>query len=1043
MCYRVGSSRPFALCCLNGLLGFLAFAAGGDFALAQTHAFIAPPRTIADITAILDQEKRNSAPFAKNKAAADGQPPHSATPAALYKFYLNRGRARAELGRFREGAEDGSRAAKVAQGNLDYRNGIDARLFIALQHLNAGEFKIARDLLSALERDVTNAGDSIKGLLIGIYRWTVSALIGLGNLEQAEGYLRRLRTLRAETRNWNNDNAYGSAREAELETRADLAMARGLYRDAENAYRRSIALAQDAILKLPRLPSSTYVTKEILENRIDAEISLQAHAKANQGRLAEAEADIRRALLSRLRANGRYAINTANQVSSLGYVISLQGRYAEAQQLVQAELEIKKTVGVAHHSEGIVGVLRRLSSLASLQGHHEAATEIDAEIDASIQSWEPQRRQRYEFDNSRVYSLLHTGRTVEGIAAAQRLVAREVATLGENHVAVALARGLLAIGYGKVGRISEALAEFKRSVPVLISAPRDTDVDESAVSALLNARIRDVIEGYVEVLAKAPSGTEPDSATEAFRLIDAVRGRSVQQAVAASAARMVTTDKALAELVRRDQDQEMQINAQIGVLNNVLALPPGEREDAAVRRLNTEIEALRTQRTVTRAEIARRFPKHAALMEPRPPSIEEVRAVLRTGEALVSFYFGREKSFAWAFSKGGPIAFAVIEAGSAEIETKIVALRTALEADIDTIEAMPAFDLAVASDLYEQLLKPVEPGWRQARSLIVVTNGALALLPLGLLPRERTVLKDATEPLFAGYREVPWLARTHAITLVPSAAALKTLRQLPLGSASRETLIAYGDPYFSESQAAEAAREDAAAEASLSLRRRATPKTSTFDSADLARLPRLPDTGAELRSIARALRVDPARALHLGKAANTQAVKAADLSRYRIIAFATHGLLPGDLNGLTQPALALTAPQVAGVGGDGLLRMEEILALKLDADWVILSACNTGAGTSSGAEALSGLGRSFFYAGARSLLITNWSVYSVAARELVEDLFKRQAIEPSLSRSEALRQAMMALVDNGGYSKDGATLYTYAHPVFWAPYSIIGESHGN
>ena len=172
-------------------------------------------------------------------------------------------------------------------------------------------------------------------------------------------------------------------------------------------------------------------------------------------------------------------------------------------------------------------------------------------------------------------------------------------------------------------------------------------------------------------------------------------------------------------------------------------------------------------------------------------------------------------------------------------------------------------------------------------------------------------------------------------------------------------------------------------------------------------------------------------------------MKAVDLSRYRIIAFATHGLLPGDLNGLTQPALALTAPQVAGVGGDGLLRMEEILALKLDADWVILSACNTGAGTSSGAEALSGLGRSFFYAGARSLLITNWSVYSVAARELVEDLFKRQAIEPSLSRSEALRQAMMALVDNGGYSKDGATLYTYAHPVFWAPYSIIGENHGN
>jgi CHAT domain-containing protein len=195
--------------------------------------------------------------------------------------------------------------------------------------------------------------------------------------------------------------------------------------------------------------------------------------------------------------------------------------------------------------------------------------------------------------------------------------------------------------------------------------------------------------------------------------------------------------------------------------------------------------------------------------------------------------------------------------------------------------------------------------------------------------------------------------------------------------------------------------------------------------------------------VAQALRVDPVRTLHLGKAANEHTVKTADLSRYRIIAFATHGLLPNDLDGLTQPALALTAPRVAGVDGDGLLTMEEILALKLDADWVILSACNTGAGTSSGAEALSGLGRAFFNAGARSLLITNWSVESASARELVTDLFKRQAAEPSLARSEALRRAMMALLDSGYYSYNGKTIFTYAHPVFWAPYSIIGEGGGN
>jgi CHAT domain-containing protein len=119
--------------------------------------------------------------------------------------------------------------------------------------------------------------------------------------------------------------------------------------------------------------------------------------------------------------------------------------------------------------------------------------------------------------------------------------------------------------------------------------------------------------------------------------------------------------------------------------------------------------------------------------------------------------------------------------------------------------------------------------------------------------------------------------------------------------------------------------------------------------------------------------------------------------------------------------------------------MEEILALKLDADWVLLSACNTGAGAGAGAEAASGLGRAFFYAGTRALLITNWSVHSESARELVTDLFRRQAANETLTRAEALRQAMMALLDGKGFSDGGKTLFTYGHPLFWAPYTIVGD----
>jgi CHAT domain-containing protein len=280
--------------------------------------------------------------------------------------------------------------------------------------------------------------------------------------------------------------------------------------------------------------------------------------------------------------------------------------------------------------------------------------------------------------------------------------------------------------------------------------------------------------------------------------------------------------------------------------------------------------------------------------------------------------------------------------------------------------------------------------------------------------------------------------------MVPSASALATLRRLPAGTAQRDRLIGFGDPWFNAKQATEAAEtlQLAAAEVQtrgIPLKRRAgLPQGG--DSTGLGELPRLPDTADELKSIAAALQADQTKALHLGKAANERLVKTTNLSGFKIVAFATHGLVPGELDGLDQPALALSAPDVAGVDGDGLLTMQEILALKLDADWVVLSACNTGTGAGAGAEAASGLGRAFFYAGTRAILVTNWSVHSQSARELVTDLFRRQAADAKLSRGEALRQAMIAVMDGQGFTdSSGKTLFTYAHPLFWAPYTVIGD----
>jgi hypothetical protein len=158
--------------------------------------------------------------------------------------------------------------------------------------------------------------------------------------------------------------------------------------------------------------------------------------------------------------------------------------------------------------------------------------------------------------------------------------------------------------------------------------------------------------------------------------------------------------------------------------------------------------------------------------------------------------------------------------------------------------------------------------------------------------------------------------------------------------------------------------------------------------------------------------------IKLGLAATETAVKTAKLDEYRIIYFATHGLVAGYLeqfaSSRAEPALALTFPQTPSDIDDGLLMASEVAQLKLDADWAVLSACNTAAEDAPGAEALSGLARAFFYAGARSLIVSHWNVVDHATVALMSGTFRAAARDPSLSHAEALRQSMLAMIEENG-----------------------------
>jgi CHAT domain-containing protein len=206
----------------------------------------------------------------------------------------------------------------------------------------------------------------------------------------------------------------------------------------------------------------------------------------------------------------------------------------------------------------------------------------------------------------------------------------------------------------------------------------------------------------------------------------------------------------------------------------------------------------------------------------------------------------------------------------------------------------------------------------------------------------------------------------------------------------------------------------------------------SIDRAELAKaLPSLLDSADELKAVAQKLG-GPASDIHLERDASEATVKRTALADYRIVYFATHGLVAGDVKGLAEPSLALTLPKEPSDLDDGLLTASEVAQLKLNADWVVLSACNTAAGDKPGAEALSGLARAFFYAGARALLVSHWSVDSEAATRLTTSTFSIMNSDPKLGRAEALRRAMLA------YMNDKASPLN-AYPAFWAPFSLVGE----
>jgi CHAT domain-containing protein len=762
-----------------------------------------------------------------------------------------------------------------------------------------------------------------------------------------------------------------------------------------------------------------------------------------QNRLLDAEL-VARSTVQKAWHTYRYSelqVRVGHPTRELAAVLLEQGRLDEALYVGQMAVNFYE----AHCSDSgalpFVLARRTLIRILAAREDWQAVNTLLSTVRTELSSQPDAVERLYGLDPEPGLALVASGRRDEGFAWLRATLARAEAAHGSDSLEAAEARGYLAMGLHRSGDSGSALAGFTGSVPLLLQARTRA----SAAGAIgTRARAHAVMTGYSVLLHELAAGDRVsasglDAVNELFKLSQSISLGRVQAAFGAAAARAAARDPALVELVREEQDTNQQLAVLLDVLNGIAMAPPTQVNPAIVASLQAQLRQLRSARDVLSAEVDRRFPDYRELMRPKALSIAAAQRALAADEALVVFQVSDAKTLVWAIPSRGPASFATVKIERDALARKVRHLRTALDPGaISTLGEIPDFDVAAAAELYQSLLQPVASAWKSKSRLFVVADGPLGQLPLSLLVTEPQTIKSKANLLFARYRSVPWLAREHAVTVLPAVASLSTFDQAGQARASR-AFVGFGDPVFGQSTAI-AKSQSRGVGTNMRVALRSAPKTRSMDSAALSTLPSLPETADELRSVAAALGASPDKDVFLGAKATEERVKSMNLKNVKVLAFATHGLLPGDIDGLDQPGLALSSPAVTAGKGDGLLTVDEILALRLTADWAVLSACNTGAADGRGAEAISGLGRAFFYAGAQALLVSNWPVHSEATRELVSELFSIQGRRPQLARTEALRQASLAMAEKGVFAdSDGKALFSYAHPIFWAPFSVVGN----
>lgn len=799
--------------------------------------------------------------------------------------------------------------------------------------------------------------------------------------------------------------------------------------DAQQAARHAESAARQALTLAPAQASA--LERRQIGRDIANALRRQSLAALADGDLVAAESGLVR-WAGEVQAHGLDPETRAQGLETAAQLQLALRRLATAERHAREALAVYAELGWAPLHLARLGVHELLLQVLWLRGRGgEAAAEL-ALLDEAARA-QPQAAARARLPLVRGLLALDGGRPADAVPLFDERVQQMAASAGAGSLAWAEAFGLKGLAQWRSGAREAGATALAQAVAVLVQ-PAHADLPDPSG---MRQRLREMlVAGWIQTLPEGRSA----AAMDALAVLDWARSGPTQRALTDAAARARLPDAELRAWAREAQDLRREADA-------LRRFAAGEDERRAWtpelgQRVQQRLLELDQRQRPLRARLQSAHPAWLALAAPALPTAAELAARLDEGEGLLVLQPDGEQLLAWTLHRDGG-RFARLPLPASEAAALVGQLRATLDLGLSE-GRVRSFDRQAARQLYRRLLEPLEADLQGLSHLVVVAGGPLATLPLA-------VLLTADGPL--PYAQAPWLARRHAFSQAPGVAGWLAARSRRGQPAAAEPLLAWGDPLFGLGAAAATQPPGATVAApgpagtsgvtrTSSLSRIEPP--SALDAAGAAAvqrgalrysaIPPLPETRAELQAIAGAVQARAERDLLFGAAATRESVLAADadgrLARQRVVAFATHGLLPGDLPGLAQPALALANPR--GSDGDALaavLQLDDVLTLRLQADWVVLSACNSASADGRAEEALSGLARGFFSAGARSLLVTHWAVESDSAAQLSARTFAHQAAQPTAPKAHSLRQAMLEVMAQPKWS----------HPAYWAPYAVVGD----